>query len=115
MYIVWRWAIEATYFEPVDNKHENQKDYPRVVYAGVNPDDWSYLEIWRSRGVDEIAKLHKITLTEEQAKRCVVTEAATDKYVPLIEYEGGFLLPEVLIPFGVDAEVETDSSHMPLL
>lgn len=105
------------------------KSHNEVVLAGLNPIDWMEIK----KGEKEV--LHKIVLTREQAKKCVVAEGEfcpteeeitkfienkhihlvgsfrnytyanyEKSFVPLLEYSGGYNLPEVLIPFEVKAE-----------
>jgi len=118
MYIVWRWSIEATYFEP---KVHWQIPVISCVYAGVDKYTWSML---KGEGV----VLHRIELTYQQASDCMVAETCYDwdddweglrerdymnSLVPLTEYKGDYNKPEVLIPFRVGAEVVSDRGIAP--
>lgn len=87
--------------------------------------------MWTGRAREGV--LHKITLTEEQASQCIVAEQfrpsdkEIDEYIErtgerhlrdyeikqyknsfilLTKYQGGYIQPEVLIPFEVDAEID---------
>ena len=86
--------------------------------------------MWLSKHNREI--LHRIELTEEQAHLCVVAEQEIrmtqedkikfggivggfkpiarmryeESFTPLPDYRGGFILPEVLIPFEVECKVD---------
>ena len=128
-YIVWRWDKPSKRFTPKRNISWGTQEYEShnfVVYACPNPYDW----IWKAReGV-----LHKIILSEKQASQCIVAEQhfrLTDKeideyieqtgkrhlrdleieqyrksFIPLTKYQGGYIQPEVLIPFEVEAETD---------
>ena len=128
-FIVWRWANPSKHFTPIRTLSWGNQEYNShnfVVFAGLNPTDW----LWKARkGV-----LHKIKLTEEQASQCLVAEQQfrlSDKeineyieqtgsrhirdleieqyiksFILLTKYQGGYIQPEVLIPFEVDAEID---------
>lgn len=133
--VLWRWDVPTSRFEPVINWYIKNdsislKNYDKVVYAGLNPRDWMDIKAEPNR------VLHKIVLTQEKAKLCVVAEGSfkpTDEeligfikernielvssltryeqenyeksFVPFLNYSGGYNLPEVLIPFAVDAKI----------
>ena len=128
-YTVWRWAKPSKHFIPIRNKSWGNQEYEShnfVVFAGLKPTDW----MWKAReGV-----LHRITLTEEQASQCLVAEQhfrLSDKeievylkqtgkrhlrdleieyyiksFILFTKYQSGYIQPEVLIPFEVDAEID---------
>ena len=117
------------WFMEKSGKRKKFRSHNRVVLAGLNPFDW--MEIMKGEGI----VLHKIVLNKQQAELCVVAEAEPSKekieefierkhiflglsgrrkyqeenyersFVPLLEYLGGYDLPEVLIPFPVKAKV----------
>ena len=69
---LWRWAKPSKEFTPTENAYFKAngirfKSHNKVVRAGLNPSDW--MEI-----VGRGSTLHRITLTEQQAKLCVVAE-----------------------------------------
>ena len=129
--VLWRWAKKpTTCFMPEDNwiireLGRNIKSHNKAVYAGLNPEDW--------KPYKGNMYLHRIILTKEQAKQCVVAEMQPnipdnidelyptiigsyrgylndtyeDSFIPLIEYKGDYNLPEALIPFSVHAEICT--------
>jgi hypothetical protein len=138
--VLWRWAKPSKIFIPTENTYFNRIQYKsqeKAVRAGLNPIDWEEM----MSGEGEV--LHKIVLSRQQAKLCVVAEAdprPTEEeiteynegmdtpvgsyrryigktyartFVPLLEYTGGYNLPEVLIPFPVKAEkVRCEKLHV---
>jgi hypothetical protein len=131
-YIVWRWDTPSKHFKCVPNilgKNIPLGKFNNIVYAGLRPTDWMF----RSR---RSRVLHQIQLTNEQASLCVVAETDFDptkeqverveakttrqlralfkqspeqypqSFIPLPNYNGEHYLPEVLIPFEVEAKVD---------
>jgi hypothetical protein len=132
VYIVWRWDAPSKHFKRVPNrlgKNIPLGKFNYVVYAALKPTDWMF----RARGG---RVLHQIPLTDEQASLCVVAETDFDptkeqveraeeksnqqlralfkkppeqypqSFIPLPYYNGEHYLPEVLIPFEVEAKVD---------
>ena len=72
--VLWRWDKPSKKFTQTENTYFSSrgiqfKSHNKVVRAGLNPIDW----IEYTTGEGEV--LHKIVLTREQAKKCVVAEA----------------------------------------
>jgi len=133
--ILWRWDEPTLRFIPEKNWYGKElnrplKSHNEIVYAGLTPDHWKKLKGNHGK------VLHRIRITKNQAKLCVVAEGFfrpntqeldkfvkenggdsvgslttyedahyEDSFVPLLEYNGGYNLPEVLIPFPVDAKI----------
>lgn len=114
----------------------NLKSYNFVVFAGLKPTDWAWLfngSYLQSRGLvlhkimltEQKASLcvvaeQKFRPTEEEINRYLERtgrnlvgslvgysmEQYEKSFIPLCEYKGGYNLPEVLIPFEVEAKVD---------
>ena len=71
---LWKWAKPSKVFQPVENPFWTRRGitfatHNKVVYAGLNPLDW----MWK-KSVDGV--LHKIVLTKDQVRLCVVAEGS---------------------------------------
>ncbi len=130
-YIVWKWAKPSKKFLPKKNRSWGEMElgsHEYVVFAGLNPTDWMWLSS-KVRGVvhkielseeqaqrcvvaeqdfrpsdDEMNEFLKRTgRTRVGSYHSYSKEKYEDSFIPLPEYVGGHFLPEVLIPFEIDA------------
>lgn len=131
---MWRWAKLTKIFEPTENLYWSRagkklKSHNRVVRAGLNPFDWMELMSGEGKVLHRIVLNPKqaefcvvaegsFRPTEEEitefierkgipligSLRRYEEEKYEKSFVPLLEYEGGYNLPEVLIPFPVKGE-----------
>ena len=131
--VLWRWAKPSKIFRPTEDSHFNGvkfKSHNKVVRAGLNPNDWREI-IWgeeevlhkivltREQAIECVVAEADFRPTEEEITAFVrethihlvgsqrnYDHANYEKsFVSLLEYSGGYNLPEVLIPFSVKAEV----------
>jgi hypothetical protein len=132
--VLWRWAKPSGMFKPVENPYWVKarirfKSHNEVVYAGLNPIDW--MEVSGGEGVTlhkivltrQQAELcvvaeGRFRPTDEKLTEFIERMHIPDigsyreyeyenyekSFVPLLEYSGGYNLPEVLIPFPIKAE-----------
>jgi hypothetical protein len=130
---VWRWAPPSKKFYPHEHIYYRGvkfRTHNKTVLAGLRPTDW----LWIGRGqqgtlhkivlIEEQCKkcvvaegnfqLTDDELTEFRASRGLSLavglrtyerENFEDSFVPLLDYQGGYNCPEVLIPFPVDAQI----------
>ena len=130
--VLWRWTKPSKRFTPTENNYfeEQQfKSHSKVVRAGLNPIDWKEMmsregtvlhRIVLSKRQAELCVVAEADFrpTEEEmtefiermdipvigSRRRYNAENYENSFVPLLEYRGGYNLPEVLIPFPVTAE-----------
>jgi len=131
--IVWRWAKPSKKFIPRKNRSWGDlklKSYDYVVFAGLKPTDWMWLgrarigflhkiELTEEQASQCVVAEQNFRPTEEEIdeyhKRTgkdiaisLITypmEQYEKSFIPLLNYDGGYFLPEVLIPFEVDAKI----------
>jgi len=132
--VLWRWAEPADIFEPTENPYfaeKRFKSHNRAVRAGLNPIDWMRLMEGRKGTVLHRIVLSmkqadlcvvaegSFPLTEQEiiefierkgislvgSKRIYDEEKYEESFIPLLRYERGYNLPEVLIPFPVKGQV----------
>ena len=130
---MWRWDEPSKIFEPTESifyKGMMLKSHDNCVRAGLNPLDWMKMmkgsgivlhKIVLSRQQAEhcvVAEGCFIPTHEELSEfgkrrhmqkigllRCYQDENYEKSFVSLVEYSGGYNLPEVLIPFSVETEI----------
>jgi hypothetical protein len=131
--VLWRWAKPAKMFEPTENPYLAEKKFRShniAVRAGLNPIDW--MRLLKQKGIvlhRIVLNMEEADLcvvaegafrpTEQQirefiekegisligSRRRYIKEKYEESFVPLLEYQGDYNLPEVLIPFSVKGEV----------
>lgn len=130
-YIVWRWDKLSNHFTPVKNRSWGDRDYfnfTYVVFACIDPTDWMWVRSSRGEVLHKIvlneeqAKhcvvaeqnfMPSIKELEDYARETGGTsigrydrycaEKYPNSFIPLPDYDGQHSLPEVLIPFEVEA------------
>ena len=132
--ILWRWDKPSKKFTPTENAYFSSrgiqfKSHNNVVRAGLNPIDWMEImkgekevlhKIVLTREQAELCVVAEADFrpTEEElteftermhisligSKRRYNYANYEKSFVCLLEYSGGYKLPEVLIPFPVKAE-----------
>ena len=131
--VLWRWAKPSKIFHPTEDSYVNGvkfKSHNKVVRAGLNQNDWREM-FWgeeevlhkivltREQAIECVVAEADFRPTEEEITEFVrethihlvgsqrnYDHANYEKsFVSLLEYSGGYNLPEVLIPFSVKAEV----------
>jgi len=130
--VLWRWAKPSRFFAPTENTYFRGvpfKSHKNVVRAGLNPVDW--MEIMSGEGTilhkivlsrqqaekcvvaealfrpteEELTEFIKRMHIHLVGSKIRYDHANYEKsFVGLLEYSGGYSLPEVLIPFRVKAE-----------
>jgi len=142
--VLWKWAKPTTLFDPVENPYWTNaglrfKSHNKVVYAGSNPVDWmetieknaSLHKIILTKQQAELCVVAEACfrpIDEELGKfiekkhlsligsaRSYTYEHYEESFIPLLEYSGGYNLPEVLIPFSVKAEIVPCAKMMCLI
>src|SRR3990170_3687366 len=133
--ILWRWDKPTLRFIPEINWYVKElnrplKSHNEIVYAGLTPYDWKKMkgdqdnvlhkiritkdqanqcvvaEGYFRPNTQELEKFIKKNGGDIVGSLTAYEEAHyEDSFVPLLEYNGGYNLPEVLIPFPVDAEI----------
>lgn len=131
--IVWRWAEPSKRFSPSKNRSGGDlklRSHNYVVFAGLKPTDWMWLgrartgvlhkiELTEEQASQCVVAEQEFRPTEEEINeylertgRNVVgsligysIEQYEKSFIPLLDYDGGYILPEVLIPFEVDAKI----------
>jgi hypothetical protein len=128
---VWRWAKPSNKFLPVKNTIRGYfGQYEMIVYAGLSPEDWfdtsgrrkgsilhridlTYEQAEKCVVAEGIFRPHfhdLLRFAEERGLRMIglQTHYENEMYqktiTPLLEYTGGLIVPEVLIPFSVRAK-----------
>ena len=132
-YIVWKWANPSKKFLPKKNRSWGElelKSHEYVVFAGLNPTDWMWLSRPKVRGVlhkielsEEQAQLCVVAeqdfrpsddemneylirtgRTRVGSNRGYSKEKYEGSFIPLPRYNEEHFLPEVLIPFEINAK-----------
>ena len=133
--VLWRWAKPSTRFVPELNWIIKQRgislsSHKKIVYASLKPTDWMKIKggsdivlhkiilskeqaqlcvvaeaLFRpsDEKIKEFVKKRNIYLAGSYKK--FTDENYEKSFIPLLEYKEGHNLPEVLIPFPVDAKI----------
>ena len=127
---VWRWAKPSHVFFPERNTIQSYTgQFEMIVYAGLSPEDWFDLRGRNGSILHQIDLTHEqaklcavaegkisphedelIRFAEERGYKQIgllkkyEDEMYPETITPLLEYEGGFEKPEVLIPFSINAK-----------
>lgn len=131
--VVWRWAEPSNRFSPIKNRSWGDlklKSHDLVVFAGLKPTDWMWLgrartgvlhkiELTKEQASQCVVAEQEFRPTEEEINKYLERtgrsifgsyrgysrEQYEKFFIPLLDYKGGYILPEVLIPFEVDAKI----------
>jgi len=132
--IVWRWAEPTKRFEPRRNRSWGDlklKSHNYVVFAGLTPIDWIWLgcartgvlhkiELTEEQASQCVVAEQNFRPTEKEINKYLERtgksivgsligysmEQYEKSFIPLPDYNGEHNLPEVLIPFEVEAKAE---------
>ena len=130
--IVWRWAEPSKKFLPTKNlswRDLKLKTHDRVVFAALKPTYWMWLgrtrtgvlhkiELTEEQASQCVVAEQEFRPTDEEMNeylnrtgrrkggsiRAYSREHYEKSFIPLLDYKGGYILPEVLIPFDVEAK-----------
>ena len=131
---LWRWAKPSKKFFPhehISYKGKEFRSHNKIVLAGLKPTDWMWIGRARAGELHKIIlnkeqARHCVVAegsfrpTDEELDefrkekglrligswRAYELDKYEDTFFPLLEYEGGYNCPEVLIPFPVDAQLK---------